>query len=217
MSGDSKNDGLPTLDEWYGTARDRFESPAPPFNFLGDGWNNGSGDVFKPEYYTDTLKTPLIQPPPAGTPLLAEINHDAALIDKMREHYKNVHFTGFTDQLVELGERHNANKERYDLLPAAALHELVLVLTYGAKKYAPRNWQKGLSWCDTFASMLRHAYAWMRGETHDAESGCHHMAHVAFGALALVEFAHTRKGVDDRVRYDDGREVQTLPTGCGGN
>jgi hypothetical protein len=98
----------------------------------------------------------------------------------------------------KLGERHNQGKVRYDLLPAKALHELVEVYTFGANKYSDRNWEKGLKYMDTVASILRHLWAFVRGETKDEESGCHHMAHAAFGCLALVEFHFTNKGEDDR-------------------
>lgn len=90
------------------------------------------------------------------------------------------------------------NKPRYDLLPPNALSELVAVYTMGAKKYAPRNWEKGLRWGRVFAALMRHAWAWWGGEKCDKESGLNHMAHVAWCALALVEYGQTNKGQDDR-------------------
>ena len=38
--------------------------------------------------------------------------------------------------------KHDENKARWDLLPMGATSEIVDVLTYGAKKYAPDNWRK---------------------------------------------------------------------------
>lgn len=96
------------------------------------------------------------------------------------------------------GDRHNNGKDRYDLLPGRAIHELVEVFTFGAEKYDSRNWEKGLSYTATIGSLLRHTFAFIRGENKDPESGCHHMAHAAFNCLALVEFFHTGKGDDDR-------------------
>jgi len=96
------------------------------------------------------------------------------------------------------GLRYNAGKARYDLVPPDALEELVKVYTMGAEKYAPRNWELGLSWSACFASLMRHAWAWMRGEDRDAESGQLHMAHVAWNALTLVAFALRGDGTDDR-------------------
>lgn len=100
--------------------------------------------------------------------------------------------------MTELGERKNSGKSRYDLLPAFAIEELVKVLTYGANKYSDRNWEKGLSWTETFGSLMRHAWAWMKGEDRDKESQCLHMAHVACNALFLVEFYYTCKGDETR-------------------
>jgi hypothetical protein len=95
--------------------------------------------------------------------------------------------------------RYDDGKPAYDLIPAKALHELVLVYSMGAKKYAPRNWEKGMAYSRMFASMMRHAWAFWRGEDKDPESGLHHMAHVAFGALGLVEYSLRNIGEDDRV------------------
>ena len=96
------------------------------------------------------------------------------------------------------GLRYNEGKLRYDLLPADALEELVKVYTKGAAKYAPRNWEKGMDWSKCFASLLRHAFSWAKGEDLDPETGCAHMAHVAWNALALVAYAKRSKGLDDR-------------------
>jgi hypothetical protein len=108
------------------------------------------------------------------------------------------HLTHIQEEIKAV--RNDAGKPAYDLVPAAALHELVMVYTMGAKKYAPRNWEKGLLYSRMFASMMRHAWAFWRGEDIDAESGLHHMAHVAWGALGLVEYAKRNLGEDDRVK-----------------
>lgn len=100
--------------------------------------------------------------------------------------------------MTNLGLRFNSGKPRWELLPYTAVAKVVDVLTLGASKYAPRNWEKGLSFSDTFASLQRHATKWFGGEDHDDETGIHHMAHVATNALFLVYFALTGKGKDDR-------------------
>lgn len=104
--------------------------------------------------------------------------------------------------MVELNNdaalRYDADKPRYDLVPADSYAELVAVYSMGAKKYAPRNWEKGMSWSRCFASIMRHAWAFWRGEEIDPESGLHHMAHVAWNALALVSYSKRKVGTDDR-------------------
>lgn len=101
-------------------------------------------------------------------------------------------------QRIEPATRGDAGKARYDLLPADALHALVEVYTKGAEKYAPRNWEKGMSWSRCFGSLMRHAWAFWRGETHDPETGCHHMAMAAWNCLALVAYDLRQAGADDR-------------------
>ena len=102
--------------------------------------------------------------------------------------------------------KYDAGKPSYDLIPAQALEELAKVYTLGAQKYARRNWEKGMNWCRIFGAIMRHSWAWMRGETFDQESGLHHMAHAAFGCLALVEYHYTKAGKDDRI------EAEEIPT-----
>lgn len=102
------------------------------------------------------------------------------------------------DTPPEKGLRYNTGKTRFDLLPPDALKELAEVYTQGAKKYAARNWEKGLSWSECYGSLLRHANAWAAREDRDEESGQPHMAHVAWNAMALLTFYLRSIGEDDR-------------------
>ncbi len=102
-------------------------------------------------------------------------------------------------QLQTEGVKYDQDKLRYDLIPANALDELAKVYTFGAKKYADRNWEKGMAWSRIFGAIMRHSWAWFRGQTHDPETGLNHMVHAAWGCLALVEYSITNKGEDDRV------------------
>lgn len=104
-------------------------------------------------------------------------------------------------------------KPAFDLIPARALEEVAKVYSFGANKYARRNWEKGLNWCRVFAAIMRHSWAWMRGEDKDSETGLHHMAHAAFGCLALVEYSFTKAGKDDRFEAEEvltKSDVETL-------
>jgi len=40
------------------------------------------------------------------------------------------------------GMKHDDGKLMWDLLPLDAVEQIVEIMTYGAKKYAPNNWQK---------------------------------------------------------------------------
>ena len=57
------------------------------------------------------------------------------------------------------------DKLRYELIPVESLKRLAAVYTKGAKKYAPNNWRKGAPLSRTLASLLRHVYAPLLGES----------------------------------------------------
>ena len=99
------------------------------------------------------------------------------------------------DEAVKADE----GKVRLDLLPVAPLWYVAKVYTYGAKKYAPDNWRKGMSWSRIYAALLRHLFRFWNGEDIDPESGLPHLAHAAFGVLTLLEYRRSHLGDDDRV------------------
>lgn len=90
------------------------------------------------------------------------------------------------------------NKPRTDLMPPDALMAVADVLAYGAKKYEPHNWEKGLEWSRVYAATLRHLYAFWSGEDYDPESEKHHLAHAACNCLMLFELARVHPELDDR-------------------
>lgn len=100
---------------------------------------------------------------------------------------------------LEGGRKDDAGKARYDLIPAEALDELARVYGIGAAKYGDHNWRKGLAWGRVFGAMMRHAWAWWRGETYDPVDGQHHLASVAWGALTLMSYEMSKSGTDDRI------------------
>ena len=94
------------------------------------------------------------------------------------------------------GVKNDKGKPRWDLLPES-IGEVVAVYTVGAEKYTDRNWEKGLKWGRVFGAMMRHAWAWWWGEQRH-EKGMHHLASVAWCALALMEYEGTHPELDDR-------------------
>lgn len=78
------------------------------------------------------------------------------------------------------GVKLDADKVRLDLLPVQPVMDVARVLTFGAKKYAPNNWQLVPEGRDRYyAAALRHLFAWRAGEKNDPESGLPHLAHAA--------------------------------------
>lgn len=84
-------------------------------------------------------------------------------------------------------------KPRWDLLPFVALSQVVDVLTFGAKKYAPESWREVKKAKSRYGrATIGHVVAWMRGERYDKESGLHHLAHAACNLLFLLEHSETK-------------------------
>ena len=97
--------------------------------------------------------------------------------------------------VVEQFMKFDTSKLRYDLIPTSTTKALAQVLTYGAKKYKPNNWQNVDDIDRYIAALYRHLEAWRDGEKVDKESGLPHLAH----ALTNVAFLlHLDKPVKRR-------------------
>jgi nucleoside 2-deoxyribosyltransferase len=96
------------------------------------------------------------------------------------------------------GVKFDQGKTRYDLIPGYPLNELAKIYTYGTQKYDDNNWRKGMKWGRLFGAMMRHAWAFWRGESIDPESGLHHLAHAAWQCFALMDYEKTKPELDDR-------------------
>ena len=90
------------------------------------------------------------------------------------------------------GNKDDSSKPRYDLIPPEALAALADVLTYGAKKYGDRNWEKGIGAERLFAAAQRHLWAWWEAfnesrsrSEQDEESGLSHLDH-AYACIAFL-------------------------------
>lgn len=92
----------------------------------------------------------------------------------------------------------DCDKLPLDLIPVESLEEIGVVLRHGAEKYAPRNWEPGMRWGRCYAALLRHLFAWWRGEDRDPDSGLSHLAHAGCCILFLISYEHRRAGTDDR-------------------
>ena len=90
----------------------------------------------------------------------------------------------------------NGDKLRYDLVNAAAEEDVVRVLTYGARKYAPDNWKKVKHARRRYlGALLRHLRARFRGDVLDPETKLPHLAHAACCLMFLQ--ALDAEGVKD--------------------
>lgn len=105
-------------------------------------------------------------------------------------------------ELKKEGLRFNQDKPKWSLVPQSALLPMVKVLEFGAKKYAPQNWMKGLSVVEICESMKRHLDAFMEGEDNDKESLISHIGHLQCNALFLAWMIENRPDLDDRIKIE---------------
>lgn len=97
--------------------------------------------------------------------------------------------------------RFDTGKTQWDLMPFEAIEEINKVLEFGAKKYAAHNWQKGegFKYSRVLNSLLRHIFAYMRGEDNDPESGLSHLAHAGCNIVFLLYYVKNKS----RYKNDD--------------
>lgn len=82
-------------------------------------------------------------------------------------------------------------KGRCDLLPARALLEVSVHFEDGARKYAPRNWERGIPLSRFVDSQLRHTLKLLAGRTDED-----HARAMAWNALCFLDTrARIREGL----------------------
>lgn len=99
---------------------------------------------------------------------------------------------------VSEGRKDDGGKAPHHLIAPEIQDALAAVLDFGARKYAPRNWEKGMAWSRPFSALMRHMWAWWRGEHCDPETGMSHLHHAACCLMFLVAYEARSVGLDDR-------------------
>lgn len=122
------------------------------------------------------------------------VDQDGRIMPILMKAPKNAEFSTKSTE----GIKHDAEKLRMDLISPIALEELAKVLGFGAKKYSSWNWSKGINYTRVIAAILRHTYAYLKGEDLDKETGVSHMASVMCNAMFLLHFEKLRSEFDDR-------------------
>ncbi len=102
-------------------------------------------------------------------------------------------------KLVE-GTKDDSGKLPLDLWSPYALDETARVLQFGADKYEPYNWAKGIKYSRVFSALLRHLWAFWRGENNDVETKLHHLGHAM---CCLMFLLHYEMNYDKYHNYDD--------------
>lgn len=107
---------------------------------------------------------------------------------------------GQRSDLANAGAKYDGEKIQWDLVPDDAMEEVAKVYTLGARKYASRNWEKGIAYMRIVGALRRHLNAWVRGERYDPENGQPHLASVVWNGLALLSYE--LRGMNNG-RFDD--------------
>ena len=101
------------------------------------------------------------------------------------------------------GRKDDQEKVRMELLPADSLWAIARVLTFGAKKYDSRNWEKGMNWDRLYGAVQRHLTAWHQREEGDPETGMSHLWHAGCCIMFLIAYELRGVGTDDRPNIRD--------------
>lgn len=84
------------------------------------------------------------------------------------------------------GLKFDKDKLNWSLMPFGALQEVVKVLEFGSKKYAPNNWQYVDNASERYwNAAMRHLIA-HKTEDSDSETGLSHLAHATCCLLFLL-------------------------------
>ena len=96
-------------------------------------------------------------------------------------------------------QRGKMNVLPYDLIPFQEFTDAYARVSKAGvdKGYDAWNWSKGLPRVQLMGSLLRHTFAYLRGEDLDVESGLSHTDHILFNAVALTHSVH-HNIMDDR-------------------
>jgi len=89
-------------------------------------------------------------------------------------------------------DRYNEGKTKWGLIHWPSIEPLAKVLMFGANKYAPENWKKGLNRTEILESAQRHLIALFNGEENDKESGLSHAGHIMCNMM-FYTFHHVLK------------------------
>ena len=87
------------------------------------------------------------------------------------------------------------DKPMWELLPLQDIEDVVKVYTAGAKKYGPDQWQNLPDGYKRYkAALFRHLVEYEKGNWLDPETGCIHLAQVAWNAIAMLHIEKERHG-----------------------
>jgi hypothetical protein len=105
--------------------------------------------------------------------------------------------------------RYNSGKRLWHLVDYKSLEPMIKVLEFGAEKYSPDNWKKGMPREQLLNSAMRHLVALMDGEVIDSESGLPHIGHLMCNAM-FISFFEQGLGSEKAMEFFNGK-ANTIP------
>jgi len=88
------------------------------------------------------------------------------------------------------------NKGRPSLISPALIYRIGRHLAKGEEHYGKENWVKGMPYCRTADSIIRHIYLWLAGDEEED-----HLAAIGCNIMFLMHFEETgQEGLDDRCK-----------------
>lgn len=83
-------------------------------------------------------------------------------------------------------------KGRFDLIPPEAIFRLAKLYEGGARKYSPRNWEKGIPISRCLDSCFRHLYKYLAGWTDED-----HLASAMWNIAAIMHYEKYNPDMND--------------------
>lgn len=96
------------------------------------------------------------------------------------------------------GRKDDLDKNRLELIPPELIFAVGDILTFGAKKYADRNWEKGMKWSRVYGALMRHLWTWWAKGGVDPDTGKSHLWHAGCCIAFLIAYEARSTGEDDR-------------------
>jgi hypothetical protein len=117
---------------------------------------------------------------------------------------------GTKHELIQ-GTKYDDGKDPLWFLDGAVMAGVARVLGFGAKKYSPHNWRKGMKWSRLYSAAMRHIFKHLDGEKLDPETGESHLDHAICCLMFLSHYEKRKLGTDDRWFEELARPGQPGP------
>jgi hypothetical protein len=107
------------------------------------------------------------------------------------------------EEKMSKGKKYDEAKPMMALLSPAGLEDEAKAMTYGAKKYGPYNWRKGIAISRYLSAAMRHIVAVIKGELIDPESSLSHLGHAKANLGMAIQTLEDYPELNDLYVKDD--------------